>query len=271
MRAAIALVLIACSGPPREVVEPPVPTTPPVIPIDAAVAVNAPAVVDAPAAAKRSPPAAMAKVPATRFHMGAVDGRPDERPVHVVDVAAFSIDLTEVTVAAYAECLAARRCTIPAERVDACNWERADLGTYPVNCVNWGQAAAYCAFVGKRLPTEEEWELAARGTDGRIYPWGNGAFGGEECEIRSADLPLCPVASAPKGRSPYGLYDMTGNADEWTASTYCPYDRPGCAGSRRTTRGGASDFLGGTATSRDDLAPNTIGAALGFRCAQSEP
>jgi len=225
---------------------------------------------DAPPDAAPPTAAAMAHIDRTRFRMGSKSGRPDERPVHAVTVAAFSIDLTEVTVAAYAECVAANQCTIPDLQIHECDWNRRGLENYPINCINWEQAAAYCAFAGKRLPTEEEWELAARGTDGRTLPYGNGASGGEECEFKTADPPLCPVASAPSGKSPYGVFDMTGNVDEWTASAYCPYDRPACGDARRATRGGASDFIGGTATSRTGIAPHTIGEALGFRCARSD-
>ena len=272
------LAVFACSGAPHQTIEarPPPPRADP--PIDAPVAPVAPVAAVAPdappaiaVAAKPATPVAMAEVPAARLRMGSLTGHPDERPVHAVDVAAFSIDLTEVTVGAYAECVAARRCATPTIEVAACDWNRTDLANYPINCVSWTEAAAYCAFAGKRLPTEEEWELAARGTDGRIYPWGNGAFGGEECELTSIDPPLCRVASAPKGKSAYGVFDMTGNADEWTASAYCPYARPGCTATQRTTRGGSSDFIGGTATSRNGHEPNTLGEALGFRCASSEP
>jgi formylglycine-generating enzyme required for sulfatase activity len=211
---------------------------------------------------------AMAKIPGARFRMGARDGRPDERPVHVVQVAPFEIDLTEVTVSAYAECVAAGQCSLPDNQVPECDWGHHGLERHPIACVNWDQAIQFCTFAGKRLPSEAEWELAARGTDGRRYPYGAGASGGEECEITSADRPTCEVASAPRGRSPFGVFDMTGNVDEWTASTYCPYDRPGCHDRRKVTRGGSSDFIGGTATSRTALDPHTIGPALGFRCAR---
>lgn len=211
----------------------------------------------------------MSHIPAMTFRMGSRSGRPDERPVHEVRVGAFAIDVTEVTLAAYTQCVDAKRCSPPDVQSTSCNWGRPELGAYPVNCVSYAQAVAYCTYVDKRLPTEEEWELAARGTDQRTYPWGNDAFGGEECEL-TAHLPLCPVASAPAGRSAFGLYDMTGNADEWTSSAYCPYDKPGCGDPRKTTRGGSSDFIGGTATSRTPTAPNTVGDGLGFRCARGE-
>lgn len=270
MRVALACLLFGCGAAPRT---PPPEHTPepdltsryrPKPVTDMFVEAPADAAVDAVTATAVE----MSHIKAMTFRMGSRTGHPDERPVHQVAVAAFAIDLTEVTLAAYTECVDAKRCSPPDAQTRSCNWKHPELGAFPVNCVSYAHAEAYCAYVGKRLPTEEEWELAARGTDQRTYPWGNDAFGGEECEL-TAGLPLCPVASAPAGRSAFGLFDMTGNADEWTSSPYCPYDKPGCGDPRRTTRGGASDFIGGTATSRTATPPNTIGEALGFRCARA--
>ncbi len=276
MRLVVACLLVACSGggAPRPV-EPEHSAEPDLrgryVPKrTAAVMVEAPADAGLTIDAQTATAVEMSHVKAMKFRMGSRTSHPDERPVHQVAVAAFAIDVTEVTLAAYTECVDAKRCTLPDLQSARCNWSHPELGQYPINCVNYTQAVAYCTYVGKRLPTEEEWELAARGTDQRVYPWGNDAFGGEECELKGSGLPLCPVASAPPGRSAFGLFDMTGNADEWTSSAYCPYDKPGCGDPRRTTRGGSSDFLGGTATSRTATAPNTIGDALGFRCARSE-
>lgn len=276
MRLAIACFLVACSGgsAPRPV-EPEHSQEPDLHPrhvpkktdaVITEVPVDAGLVVDAQTATAVE----MSHVKAMKFRMGSRTGHPDEKPVHQVSVAAFAIDLTEVTLAAYTQCVDAKQCTIPDLQTKGCNWNHPELGQYPINCINYTQAVAYCTYVGKRLPTEEEWELAARGNDQRVYPWGNDASGGEECEIGGSGLPLCPVASAPAGRSAFGVFDMTGNADEWTSSAYCPYGKPPCGDPRRTTRGGSSDFLGGTATSRTATAPNTIGDALGFRCARSD-
>ena len=274
MRLLVACLLVACSGggAPRPV-EPehaPEPDLKPRFVPKRTDAVMVEVPVDAGIDAQTATAVEMSHIKTMKFRMGSRTGHPDERPVHQVTVAGFAIDLTEVTLAAYTECVDANKCTIPDLQSTACNWNHPELGRYPVNCINYTQAVAYCAYVGKRLPTEEEWELAARGTDQRVYPWGNDASGGEECEINGSGLPLCPVASAPPGRSAFGLYDMTGNADEWTSSPYCPYDKPACGDPRRTTRGGASDFIGGTATSRTATAPNTIGPALGVRCARAD-
>jgi len=128
----------------------------------------------------------MVAVPAGAFTMGADDGSDAEKPAHKVGISKpFFIDKTEVTVAAYKACVDAGKCTVPSvHRPDIaedevlkfapmCNYGTPGRNDHPVNCVDLGQAAAYCDFIGKRLPTEAEWEYAARGTDGRKYPWGN--------------------------------------------------------------------------------------------------
>ena len=131
-------------------------------------------------------PIGMVPVPAGTFRMGSPDeiGDANEHPQHKVTLSAYCIDRTEVTVKAYAACVAAKGCSTPSLPVSGagnsaddvkrygrfCN--RGDRPDHPVNCVDWNQAAAYCTWAGKRLPTEAEWEYAARGTDGRVYPWG---------------------------------------------------------------------------------------------------
>src|SRR5262249_19229476 len=139
-----------------------------------------------------------------------------EQPRHAVLVRAFRIDRTEVTVEAYAACIAARACTTPPDF----HPERARR---PVAHVTWAQALAYCRFRGARLPSEAEWELAARGTDGRIYPGGD-----EPPDCPRPPLPACGAAPAdvgthPSGASPYGVLDLAGNVDEWTADAFARY------------------------------------------------
>jgi formylglycine-generating enzyme required for sulfatase activity len=126
-------------------------------------------------------PSDMVHVPGGRFSMGSPGvGGDDEHPQHQVTLAGYCIDRIEVTVVAYTRCVASGKCTAAQEPAKAgfdslCNGTRADRQEHPVNCVDWNQATAYCGWVKKRLPSEAEWEYAARGGDGRMYPWGNDA------------------------------------------------------------------------------------------------
>ncbi len=203
------------------------------------------------------------------FMMGS---REDEtaRPPQRVTVTPFEIHATEVSAAAYAACVDAGACTATRPpKDDYCNVGRPGHERHPANCVTLAQARAYCAAAGKRLPTEPEWELAARGTDGRKYSWGNGAFGGEECEPEDM-WATCEVGSAPKGKSPSGAFDMTGNVWEWTDTEHCAYGKPGCKSGLYTARGGSSaSYVFATATVRAAQAPDEPNESLGFRCARS--
>ena len=139
----------------------------------------------------------------------------DQTPQLTVYLDTFAMDQLEVTVDRYRACVAAGICR-PVVALDTL------AGDYPVVGVSWHAADTYCQWVGKRLPSEAEWEKAARGTDGRLYPWGN-----EWSEQRSHEVntiaDLRPVGSYPAGASPYGVLDMGGNALEWTADFYAPY------------------------------------------------
>ena len=173
-------------------------------------------------------PGEMVSVPAGKFMMGCVGGdsncQPNEKPYHEVVLDAYSIDKHEVTVSEYVACILAGKCTNPNSGY-GCNFGIADRKKHPVNCVDWSQAKAYCEFAGKRLPTEAEWEKAARGTDGRIYPWGNTSptcnyavmnEGNAGCGRNST----WDVCSKTSGNSPYGACDMAGNVWEWVADWY---------------------------------------------------
>jgi formylglycine-generating enzyme required for sulfatase activity len=217
-------------------------------------------------------------IPAGSFFMGCntkvdTDCRADEKPGHSVTLAAFAIDKTEVTQDEYAACINAGACGAP-----ACQWDCARRD-FPASCVTWAQAKEYCAWVGLRLPTEAEWEKAARGTDGRKYPWGN-----QEPDCTLANMAGCgdqpqPVGSYPTGASPYGLLDMAGNMVEmvadWYDANYYPTapatDPTGPdAGTRYTGRGGGfrSEPLWQRASSRDWYDTFDTGLPLGFRCAR---
>jgi formylglycine-generating enzyme required for sulfatase activity len=203
-------------------------------------------------------------IPAGSFVKGSNRGADDERPMAKRSLPAYRIDRTEVTRAMYARCVAARRCPQPA--IDL-----AQDPELPVTNVNWHEAHAFCAFAGGRLPSEDEWEKAARGTDGREYPWGNeldcgranwGNFENEgPCAGKNPGRPS-KVGSYPQGASPYGVDDMAGNVWEWTADKY---DRDP---SRRVVRGGSccSYFVEPRAANRNAWDPQHRDGDLGFRC-----
>jgi len=203
-------------------------------------------------------------VPAGPFARGSTRGADDERPVRVRTLPAFHIDRTEVTRAMYARCVSARRC--PPISIDLATG--VDL---PVTNVNWNEARAFCAFAGGRLPTEDEWEKAARGSDGREFPWGAeldcaranwGNFENEgPCAGRNPGKPVA-AGSYPQGASPFGALDMAGNVWEWVADRY---DRDL---SRRIVRGGSccSYFVEPRAPNRNAWDPGHRDGDLGFRC-----
>jgi formylglycine-generating enzyme required for sulfatase activity len=178
--------------------------------------------------------AGMVIVPAGSFWRGcndAVDHQcaGDERPGRCLTLSGFEIDETEVPEGAYDKCVQAGRCTRPADCFPY-RYDPVHDPQLPVACVSWSQARAYCAWEGggtRRLPTEAEWEKAARGTDGRIYPWGNQNPNSMEktCEwVNDDSCPavLAPVGSTPHGVSPYGARDMSGNVWDWVSDWYDP-------------------------------------------------
>lgn len=214
--------------------------------------------------------------------MGSDTGGADEKPVHPVHVPAFDLDATEVTVAQYAECVRAGACVAAPTVVswpdvtsedqeqdaDECNDDRPDRQDHAVNCVDWSMSGAYCRWAGKRLPTEEEWEYAACGGDCNLAL----NRGGQRSVVRGAARSP-GMGRVAKGRpGAFGVYDMAGNVWEWTASTYCPYDHPGCQETRRVVRGGSwvmMDHLFVKLTDRSPSDPATRNASIGFRCARS--
>ena len=165
----------------------------------------------------------MCYVPEGEFIMGSEDGALNERPVHTVNLEGYWIDQTEVTNAQYTQCVKNGSCTEPwsngfSPRDDY--YGNNQYADYPVIYVEWDQAVAYCRWAGGRLPSEAEWEKAARGTDGRIYPWGNQQPDKNLANFNKNVEDIVPVGSYPTGSSPYGVLDMAGNVWEWTADLY---------------------------------------------------
>jgi formylglycine-generating enzyme required for sulfatase activity len=236
----------------------------------------------------------MVEVPAGPFMMGRDDGAADERPAHEVVLAAFSIDRTPVTNAGFARFLDAvgpqnargerlfddddRDARI---RIRDGRWQ-ADPGfaDHPVVEASWPGARDYCAWAGKRLPTEAEWEKAARGTDARLYPWGSEPPDATRAHFSAGWNETVPVGRHPRGASPYGALDLAGNVWEWVSSAYRPYPYRADDGREaqdaravRGTRGGGHDSPAAelTATQRGrtlSRAPLAGHHNIGFRCAR---
>jgi formylglycine-generating enzyme required for sulfatase activity len=230
-------------------------------------------------------PAGMVALPGGTFTMGM---RGD-----TVTVSGLCVDVTEVTTDAYAECVRAGTCSEPNAYMPddghknnrACNWKRPGAGRHPINCVDWAQATSYCGWIGRRLPTEEEWEWAARGASAaRTFPWGSEPptphrvnACGKECAAWERNnlgrdlVPLyaeddgwpttAPVGSFPHGATPQGLQDMAGNVWEWTSSSF--------DASARIHRGGgwtADDAAGLRVANRNWSASTLHSRIVGFRC-----
>jgi len=236
----------------------------------------------------------MIVIPAGAFTMGSDDGPADEKPAHKVDVAAFAIDRLPVTNAQFAEFLNAIGTHNKAgERMydfddsdarihqTASRWN-AD-GRYeqhPAVEPAWAGARDYCAWRGKRLPTEAEWEKAARGTDARKYPWGNSAPDRTRAQFGARFNETAPASAFPAGGSPYGVLGMAGNTWEWVSSAYRPYPYNAndgredlMAGPVRGTRGGGHDSPAAeiTTTQRGRTLSRNPQAGhhnIGFRCAK---
>jgi formylglycine-generating enzyme required for sulfatase activity len=251
-----------------------------------------PRVIDTPMAASAKGFAPTVRVPAGPFWRGCNEAKDracdrHEAPGRTLELAAFDLDTTEVTVAAFATCVDKGKCQPIVALAPTCNWGRPGYEQHPINCVTWDEARDYCAFAGKRLPTEAEWEKAARGPDGRVYPWGSEPATCRVAVMDEGGKNGCgrgpgtwPVATKPEGVSPYGAYDMAGNVAEWVADLYDPLyyqSAPGrdptgpTAGEMRVYRGGGyfDSPVELRASYRARNAPGMRNGALGFRCARS--
>jgi serine/threonine-protein kinase len=221
------------------------------------------------------------KVPAGTFGMGSTSGAKDEAPVHSVSGAAFEMDRYEVTNARYRACEAAGKCTAPtlsSSMLRAHYHDDAKFADYPVIFVSWQQADAYCKFAGGRLPTEAEWERAAKGTDGpRTFPWGDSAPDCTKANYSGCVGDTDRVGMREAGASPYGAMDMAGNVWEWTADWYdaayyarSPKSEPKGpdTGALKVMRGGC--WVSGDnslrTTCRKAELPQSWAPNVGFRC-----
>lgn len=242
-------------------------------------------------------PGEMVSIPAGTFqmgcdptHNGGYDCDPDELPLHTVQLDAYRIDKYEVTNGQYAQCVAAGACAAPsssASQTRGSYYGDPAFNNYPVIFVTWDDANAYCAWAGKRLPTEAEWEMAARGTDGaRAYPWGDSAptcalanhnyYDGSSYSFCMGDT--TSIGSNSAGASPYGVLNMAGNVSEWVNDWYLaayyqdspPINPPGPTTALYKVARGGSWFTQAFRVLTADRSygwPDTQFNHVGFRCA----
>jgi len=216
------------------------------------------------------------------FTMGTNDAKaaPNEKPSHEANVGAFWIDRTEVTVAAYRACVLAHKCEAPQKSAPTCTYDLGD-DLLPVSCVRWLDADTFCRVENKRLPSEHEWELAARGGGAFKYPWGNSSSScvvaatllrdetGRSCTGRRP----AHVGSYAINVSPFGAVDMAGNVEEWTSSWYVEHPASGArptSGASHVLRGGGwlSRPIDSRTTARNWGSALEAGPNVGFRCAR---
>ena len=231
----------------------------------------------------------MRLVPAGPFTMGSSNGMPDEKPGHIVNLTTFYMDKYEVTNALYKVCVGAGVCQVPSHsglgyHGDASStYDDPNFANHPVAWIDWGGAQTYCEWRGAHLPSETEWEKAARGTDGRKYPWGDAidltfANYGDNAPDNYAGMigKTTAVGSYPKGQSPYGIYDMAGNVWEWVADWYDVYPGGDLSANDAFGKQTYRVLRGGSWNDQPDLlrtsfrggnSPDSTLNYIGFRCA----
>ena len=227
----------------------------------------------------------MVLIPAGEFTMGSNNGNPDEKPVNKFNLDAFYIDKFEVSNLHYKLCVDASECTPPQRKSSYTHlyyFGNATFGYYPVIYVDWNMAKTFCEWRGARLPTEAEWEKAARGDD-RIYPWGNPidcSYANYTGSEKNCARDTSRTGSYEEGKSFYGVYDMAGNVWEWVSSLYKPYPYDATDGredlsadGNRVLRGGAWNVDSSVvrASLRYQSDPTGSDGVIGFRCASPPP
>lgn len=225
----------------------------------------------------------MRRIPSGEFSMGNDNGFPDETPARLVNLDTFYIDQYEVTNRQYTDCVSEGACRIPSipRSVNfAAYYGESDFGNYPVIWVTWQDAVDFCTFAGKRLPTEAEWEKAARGAEGAIYPWGD-AKPDKQSNFGYLERDVTSVGNYPQDVSAYGVFDMAGNVREWVADWY-QWDYYQSATDQNPTgpRNGVTRVLRGAGwndtaeqlrlTLRRNFLAESFDSNLGFRCVSSE-
>ena len=226
----------------------------------------------------------MVYIPAGDFLLGTNTGQPDEKPEHIVYLDAFWMDKTEVTNSMYSRCVKAGACNAPMKSNSITRdhyFGNPEYDDYPVINITWQQAKKYCEWAGRRLPTEAEWEKAARGETANKYPWGDSPPDASRLNFAGNVGDTTTVEGFPAGSSPYGVSDMAGNVFEWVADCYGsgyyqssprqnPTGPPACEHGHRVIRGGTSwelpphDWSG--ATDRMNNLEDAYSASIGFRC-----
>jgi formylglycine-generating enzyme required for sulfatase activity len=171
----------------------------------------------------------MVKIPGGTYSMGSTEDV-EATPVRQVTLSSFHMDKYEVTVGEYRKCVTSGACLTPINSLSTyCNYDKSGKDAHPVNCVEWSDAKKYCSYVGKRLPTEAEWEFAARGLDSRKFPWGNNNPTCSQADFKNDSGLFCsgsgtsPVGKHPLGISFWGVHDLGGNIEEWVYDYWGKY------------------------------------------------